>query len=594
MTIPLSTPVNATPISPSPSVKDNVTNNNTNTSSPRTPRSSIITEGISTPLHSPFSGRSFASSFTSPSFAQVVADGDSGASLVKQQQQLRSHRTPFYPSPKTSPGSSLADQIDNWRTRARLNGIRVTPDGNRVNSDESVGEEPRSRSKLPLCFSTPPPKRTHENIYSRGAYTAPSRFPDVDRMIESPGYFSNEAYNQRLSLTNLAKLNDLFEALSLSSTAEVPDNALSNTPSARFPNDPVAFSGFPNSPTNALLSTDKRLDNLTAFPKPSCTVCDKQSSSESFRMIVLSPCSHVFCASCFTGTLNIVGEKSMSCMKCNTPVESFHFALDVNGHSEIDLCGGDLGLSGYRPRSPSELASRLMDLTNGVKTMSSPKLVSNQSTATSNIDISVLRIDNVPWDVTPSMLREFFQLSLHSIHVLLDLKGKTLSHAFVRLASPDARIALRSTQNAVLGKGRRARAVTVTLASMDELLTAIYHYWSGTFKNGVPSLDGLNSERVKDALKHGLVSEEELNSLRDLMLNPIVSRLLLIDAHRLKSLFNVTLVAVKTLIGKVLEMNANVELLLELRDAAVACQIFTQLQRLTILQIMNDTGEVLL
>lgn len=71
------------------------------------------------------------------------------------------------------------------------------------------------------------------------------------------------------------------------------------------------------------------------------------------------------------------------------------------------------------------------------------------------------------------MLRKFFKLPLHSVHILLDLKGKTLSHAFVRLATPDARLALRSTQNAILGEGRRARAVTVTLASVDELLTAV-------------------------------------------------------------------------------------------------------------------------
>jgi hypothetical protein len=60
------------------------------------------------------------------------------------------------------------------------------------------------------------------------------------------------------------------------------------------------------------------------------------------------------------------------------------------------------------------------------------------------------------------------------VHVLLDHKGKTLSHAFVEVAGEEAaRAALRGAQNSVLGKGRRARGVTVTRSGQEELMRAV-------------------------------------------------------------------------------------------------------------------------
>ena len=60
------------------------------------------------------------------------------------------------------------------------------------------------------------------------------------------------------------------------------------------------------------------------------------------------------------------------------------------------------------------------------------------------------------------------------MHVLLDKKGKTLSHAFVEMATPDAaKAALRTSQNSVLGKGKRARGVTVTRSNQEELMRAV-------------------------------------------------------------------------------------------------------------------------
>ena len=55
-----------------------------------------------------------------------------------------------------------------------------------------------------------------------------------------------------------------------------------------------------------------------------------------------------------------------------------------------------------------------------------------------------------------------------------DRKGKTLSHAFVEMVSPEAaKAALRTSQNSVLGKGKRVRGVTVTRSNQEELMRAV-------------------------------------------------------------------------------------------------------------------------
>lgn len=60
------------------------------------------------------------------------------------------------------------------------------------------------------------------------------------------------------------------------------------------------------------------------------------------------------------------------------------------------------------------------------------------------------------------------------VHVLLDRKGKTLSHAFVEVTSEEvAKAVLRGAQNSVLGKGKRARGVTVTRSGQEELMRAV-------------------------------------------------------------------------------------------------------------------------
>ncbi len=82
--------------------------------------------------------------------------------------------------------------------------------------------------------------------------------------------------------------------------------------------------------------------------------------------------------------------------------------------------------------------------------------------------------DLVLQDITPPALRDFFQpFALLQAHVLLDPKGKTLSHAYIEIPRANVRDALRAVQNKTMGKGKRLRGVTVTMSNQGELMRAV-------------------------------------------------------------------------------------------------------------------------
>jgi len=112
-------------------------------------------------------------------------------------------------------------------------------------------------------------------------------------------------------------------------------------------------------------------------------------------------------------------------------------------------------------------------------------------------DDLVLRIDNVPWvgtsfqpfacllliktqDITPGQILRWLQQPVSRVHVLLDPKGKTLSHAYVEVGDASVAGAIlrgeaysisgKKERGSVLGRGRRARGVTVTRSSQQELM----------------------------------------------------------------------------------------------------------------------------
>ena len=56
------------------------------------------------------------------------------------------------------------------------------------------------------------------------------------------------------------------------------------------------------------------------------------------------------------------------------------------------------------------------------------------------------------------------------VHILLDPRGKTLSHVYAELPARAARSALRVSRSKIMGSGRRARPVTVTMSTEEELM----------------------------------------------------------------------------------------------------------------------------
>ena len=89
---------------------------------------------------------------------------------------------------------------------------------------------------------------------------------------------------------------------------------------------------------------------------------------------------------------------------------------------------------------------------------------------------TVLRIDNVPWDVTPTMLKDWLGSEMEAFchHVLIDRRdGRTLSYAYMEVSPQAMKVILRAKQNSILGFGKRARAVTITVASQEELMRQV-------------------------------------------------------------------------------------------------------------------------
>ncbi|KAK7019028.1 hypothetical protein R3P38DRAFT_2980228 [Favolaschia claudopus] len=219
----------------------------------------------------------------------------------------------------------------------------------------------------------------------------------------------------------------------------------------------------------------------------SCAVASKQ-------LALLTPCTHALCPSCLTSALNIVDQLSMHCVVCRATVDTFGLV--------------------QAPPSPSLDESFIL-----------PFSPPSSPSADEDPEPVVLRIDNVPWDITPPAILTFLGVSAvpgARAHVLLDRLGKTLSHAFVELPTEAvARSVLRGENRAapVLGTGRRARAVTLTRSSQPSLMAAIFPNWAGAFDGpeGAPSLAGVAPPSLPGALEGGLMRETELTDLLYLM-----------------------------------------------------------------------------
>ncbi|KAF8632155.1 hypothetical protein AX17_004897 [Amanita inopinata Kibby_2008] len=400
-----------------------------------------------------------------------------------------------------------------------------------------------------------------------------------------------------------------------------------------------------------------------------CSVCLVKHPR---TLAILMPCGHPLCSACLTSALNIVGEKDMECAVCKLGVDDFRLITidsksngpeNLGNDSEIDAsvkslssstigravpnddhtggsftvpiqggfefgsdCDGpgEQGGAFIRASTPKEEQSKA---TREIEPISSfVRLSSKRVAEGADNDNVVLRIDNVPWDITPPQVKNWLQQPVERVHILLDAKGKTLSHAYVEVMDANVAGAIlrgeahvssisakatktgRKERSSVLGRGRRARGVTVTRSGQEELMADLFPNWRGTFDGSRPSLAGLDGEHIIDALEGGLMTENELKGLLYLIREP--------DSHFLKVpslpfhllmsilskfpsdvdsrvfwssglrdlLYDVTYAAVQILLSRVREHSAganaaySIDLIVELVEIAVNCRALTSQQ----------------
>ncbi|KAF9439033.1 hypothetical protein BGZ76_001009 [Entomortierella beljakovae] len=144
-----------------------------------------------------------------------------------------------------------------------------------------------------------------------------------------------------------------------------------------------------------------------------------------------------------------------------------------------------------------------------------PPAVPPKTPRTEAIQWAVVRVINIPWDLSLQDMHSFFSgfpyppehLLSQNVHILMDrATGKTFNTAFIELAlTPHQAGIVASSRNLKILKGR---LVTVELSSQDELLRAVFSKWTGQFLHGEPIIPGEPRQTIIGAT----ISEERCDS----------------------------------------------------------------------------------
>ncbi|KAG0007997.1 hypothetical protein BGZ80_003975 [Entomortierella chlamydospora] len=145
-----------------------------------------------------------------------------------------------------------------------------------------------------------------------------------------------------------------------------------------------------------------------------------------------------------------------------------------------------------------------------------PPAVPPTSPTTKAIQWAVVRVTNIPWDISLQDMHSFFSgfpfppehLLSQNVHILMDrATGKTFNSAFIELAlTPHQAGMVASARNLKVLKGR---LVTVELSSQDELLRAVFPKWIGQFLHGDPMIPGVRQKKNRGNPRS---AEEQNNS----------------------------------------------------------------------------------
>ncbi|KAF8939743.1 hypothetical protein BGZ58_008831 [Dissophora ornata] len=128
-----------------------------------------------------------------------------------------------------------------------------------------------------------------------------------------------------------------------------------------------------------------------------------------------------------------------------------------------------------------------------------PPAIPPPTPRTEVIKWAVVRVTNIPWEVSLHDMLSFFSgipyppehLLPQNVHILMDrATGKTYHSAFVELALSNHQAGMvAQARNMKVLKGR---VVTVELSSQDELMRSIFPKWAGEFAYGEPMMPGEN------------------------------------------------------------------------------------------------------
>ncbi|KAF6753761.1 hypothetical protein DFP72DRAFT_990670 [Ephemerocybe angulata] len=383
------------------------------------------------------------------------------------------------------------------------------------------------------------------------------------------------------------------------------------TPALAMPVPAIAMP-VPAMPTPSTAAASSAASAMSAgAPSPSapadsptdCSVC---LASHPASLAVLQPCGHPLCSGCLTSALNIVGEKDMQCAVCARKVADFRLVSVARKVGGVEGKGREGMLEGAFEFDFEEVRA------------STPRLEVQRP-----VQNAVLRIDNVPWDITPRQIAVWLQQPVERVHVLLDGKGKTMSHAYVEVGDVGGETGAavggggRRERGSVLGRGKRARGVTVTRSCQEELMANLFPHWRGRFEGSRPVVAGDGR-----GFEGGLLSEGEVNSLRHLIQSP--------DSHFLKvpvlpfhslvsllskfpgdnesrafwtggvrdKLFDLACVGIRELVVRVerarkggrFEDEHRGELVCELAEAALGCRVFTAEQVRRFREVLEEVG----
>ncbi|KAG9218298.1 hypothetical protein CCMSSC00406_0009890 [Pleurotus cornucopiae] len=503
-------------------------------------------------------------------FTDPMADAEGNHLAIYETNKQHSEIEPFTYSP-------LADRLNVATNFAQMLGMNVTP-GYGLSTFASIPSFTQYPSPLPM--QNMPLPMAQQPLY---------QVPTFSPHFLQPGQAIEHSVVPNDFGRSLMDSEDHFHTQQR--RRNIPILPSIESPSSH----PIESSGEPSAGSPTKCSVCHRSGGASNTDRSRLSGSIPSLSAAPLSLAILSPCSHPLCSACLTSALNIVGEKDMECAVCKKAVSSFKLvniatelntsppiaspspsplcSVDVNrlpppsstpkkvrkteytrGHSFLDPLFSSPGsvesavnglgftfgntdhaldsalFEDFRASTPKEDHSRIRAKNGG------------RSDGKNEHEPVVLRIDNVPWDITPPAICMWLEQPVLRVHVLLDRKGKTLSHAFVEVENEDvARAVLRGEgksrsgitrsgasmmRSSVLGKGRRARGVTVTRSSQEELMRSLFPSWRGSFDGCRPSLYGLDDDRVIRTLESGLMTETEITALLSLVQTP--------DSHFLK------------------------------------------------------------